>query len=56
MTNDELNEIKISQLEQKLQQATRQLTEMAQRLRYLERENARRKNEASQMANAINRK
>jgi regulator of replication initiation timing len=47
---------KISQLEQLVQQMKRQMTELNQRIQYLERENSRRKNESSQMANAINRK
>ena len=47
---------KITQLEQLVKQLQRQLTELNQRIQYLERENSRRKNESSQMANAINKK
>jgi len=50
------NDKKIEQLEKKVSILTNQLAELVQRIRFLERENNRRKGETSQIANHVNRK
>jgi hypothetical protein len=50
------NDPKITLLEQQLARASQQLVELARRIQYLERENARRKNEVGQVASVINRR
>ena len=46
----------VTQLEEKLNLALRQLAELAQRVNYLERENSRRKSEVNQIASHLNKK